>query len=113
MPEPVFTGHHQHQHRFLSQRHPHNFFSHQIYHSSSGRWAVGVTFGQNPHFQRPHSRKKLGLICDKVRVAFGRNHPSFFLFIRGNFAFNFPGDFTTFFPIAGSLFFVCLFWLAY
>jgi len=27
--------------------------------AGGGRWAVGVTFGQNPHFQRPHSQKNL------------------------------------------------------
>lgn len=60
------------------KRHPHNFFCHQIYHQQSKVfvclcvslcmcvcWFRGVIFGQPPVEQE----EKLGLICDKVRVA--------------------------------------------
>lgn len=67
------TGHHQQQQQHRQQqRHPHNFFCHQIYHQPSkvstcvcvrGSW--GVIFGQPP----AEEAEKLGLICDKVRVA--------------------------------------------
>lgn len=74
--QDIISISHEHEHRFLSQRHPHNFFSHQIYHSSRGRWAW--LLAKTPHFWRPGRKNLAWFVIKCVWHLPESNHPSFF-----------------------------------